>query len=99
VVARARIPKEHVFAAFLERNEFEVVVDPKRLRALQVTEYHHTKMDDAYHLAKRAKGYRSLARGSKNAEAKKRFLELAHSFDQKAKQARQEAVSVGEEAT
>jgi hypothetical protein len=32
----AQIPKRHVFAVFLDRNEREIVLDPRRLRRLQV---------------------------------------------------------------
>ncbi len=32
---RAEIPKQHIFAVFVERMESEIVVDPRRLRALQ----------------------------------------------------------------
>jgi hypothetical protein len=33
-LARAEIPKEHVFAVFVSRAESEIVLDPKRLRKL-----------------------------------------------------------------
>jgi hypothetical protein len=32
----AYIPKEHVFAVFLNRNEHEIVVDPRRLRRVKI---------------------------------------------------------------
>jgi hypothetical protein len=32
----AYIPKEHVFAVFLDREEHEIAVDPRRLRRLKI---------------------------------------------------------------
>lgn len=37
VLAQAVIPKAHIFAPFVSRSENEIVLDPRRLRALQVT--------------------------------------------------------------
>lgn len=36
VVAQAAVPKEAVFAVFTDRNESEVLVDPRRLRKLRL---------------------------------------------------------------
>jgi hypothetical protein len=37
VLARGLIPKEHVFAVFTDRDESEIVLDPRRLRQLSAT--------------------------------------------------------------
>jgi hypothetical protein len=34
ILVRAQIPKRHIFAVFLDRNESEIVLDPRRLRKL-----------------------------------------------------------------
>jgi hypothetical protein len=36
-LVQAVIPKEHIFAVFVNRNENEIVVDPRRLRQLKTT--------------------------------------------------------------
>jgi hypothetical protein len=38
-LARARIPKKHIFCVFLDRRESEVVLDPRRLRRLSSAPY------------------------------------------------------------
>jgi hypothetical protein len=39
VIATAEIPKEHIFFVNLDRNESETVLDPRRLRKLDVEQY------------------------------------------------------------
>ena len=36
-ILTAEIPKPHIFAVFTDRNESEIVLDPRRLRKLQLT--------------------------------------------------------------
>jgi hypothetical protein len=35
-LAQAQIPKQHVFAVFVDRDEHEIVLDPRRLRRLSI---------------------------------------------------------------
>lgn len=39
IVATAKIPKEAIFAVCVERGESELVINPRRLRTLTVTDY------------------------------------------------------------
>ena len=38
-LAQAQIPKQHVFAVFVDRQEHEIVLDPRRLRKLSVQSF------------------------------------------------------------
>jgi hypothetical protein len=38
-LAQAHIPKQHVFAVFVDRQEYEIVLDPRRLRKLSVRDH------------------------------------------------------------
>jgi hypothetical protein len=39
VIAQALIPKAAIFAVFTERNESELVLDPRRLRRLSISDF------------------------------------------------------------
>jgi hypothetical protein len=39
ILVRADIPKQHLFAVFIDRSESEIIVDPRRLRKLQKPDF------------------------------------------------------------